>query len=42
LEQGGVRLGTLRGKVHVPEDIHERDAEIQEMFEKSIDEPFPE
>ena len=35
-------FGRLRGKIHFPDDIHAGDAEILEMFEKSINEPFPE
>jgi prevent-host-death family protein len=35
------RFGGWRGKVKLPDDIHEGDAEIQEMFEQSINAPFP-
>jgi prevent-host-death family protein len=42
LDRGGVRFGTLRGKIYMPDDIHEGDDEIIEMFEESINTPFPE
>jgi prevent-host-death family protein len=35
-------FGGWRGKIKLPDDIHGGDAEIQEMFEKSINEPLPE
>jgi prevent-host-death family protein len=35
-------FGGWRGKVKFPDDIHAGDDEIQEMFDKSINTPFPE
>jgi prevent-host-death family protein len=35
-------FGGWRGKVKMPDDIHAGDDEIIEMFEESINTPFPE